>query len=316
MAHDRIRNILMNASLIILNWNSKELMARNLPSVVAAARWDGGNHEVIVVDNGSNDGSCPWVRANLPDVRLIQLSRNRGFGSGNNHGVQIATGDIVVLLNTDMEVAPNFLSELLPHFACDNVFAVGGKMLKPNGELAFANHTRAKIHGGLLTIDSEFDPTALNEPSEQFHAQGGGSAFHREKFLTLGGFDPLFDPGYWEDVDLSCRAREQGWRIMYEPKSIIYHTEHGSTQGRLLFLIALVHRNRWLFHFKHTANCCTLGPQIMAATRLMLTELLQERFTTLLGLTWTLTKLHRLLISRVRHSPACSLRHLTIPRIG
>jgi hypothetical protein len=99
-------------SIIILNWNGKDLLAEGLPSVIEAVQRDGRPHEILVVDNGSSDGSQEYLRAAFPRVRILELPENRGFARANNLGVQAARHDIVVLLNNDMVVDPGFLRPL------------------------------------------------------------------------------------------------------------------------------------------------------------------------------------------------------------
>ena len=102
------------ASLVIPNWNGRELLARFLPSWVAAIAEHPGS-EVIVVDNGSTDGSADWIRVASPEVRCWR-SKNLGFGGGSNAGFRAAKNDVVVLLNSDMRVEPDFLAPLLDGF--------------------------------------------------------------------------------------------------------------------------------------------------------------------------------------------------------
>ena len=111
------------ASLVIPNWNGRDLLERFLPSWIAAIANHPGS-EIIVVDNGSDDGSAEWIAANYPQVRVLALKENLGFGGGSNAGFQAAQNDIVVLLNSDMRVEPDFLAPLLEGFADAAVFAV------------------------------------------------------------------------------------------------------------------------------------------------------------------------------------------------
>src|SRR5260370_36826317 len=110
-------------SIVIPNWNGRDLLARYLPYVEAAVAGNPAN-EILVVDNGSTDGSVQFLRENFPSVKALALERNLGFGGGSNAGFQAAANDIVVLLNNDMRVEPGFLAPLLAGVTADKVFAV------------------------------------------------------------------------------------------------------------------------------------------------------------------------------------------------
>ncbi len=117
------RPALASASVVIPNWNGKDLLEKYLPSIVEALAGNSGN-EIVVVDNGSTDGSADFVRSHFPQVNLLALPANLGFGGGSNAGFRAAKNDIVVLLNSDMRVAPDFLAPLLEGFHDPEVFAV------------------------------------------------------------------------------------------------------------------------------------------------------------------------------------------------
>ncbi|MDP8990861.1 MAG: glycosyltransferase, partial [Acidobacteriota bacterium] len=112
-----------SAAIVIPNWNGRDLLEKYLPSVVAAAERVAGS-EVIVVDNGSSDGSAEFVRERFPQVRVMALETNLGFGGGSNAGFRAARHDVVVLLNSDMRVEPDFLPPLLQGFSDAQVFSV------------------------------------------------------------------------------------------------------------------------------------------------------------------------------------------------
>ncbi|MBI3282064.1 MAG: glycosyltransferase, partial [Acidobacteria bacterium] len=104
------------ASIVIPNWNGRDLLASYLPSVIEAAAGNPRN-EIIVVDNGSTDGSVELLDQRFPSVRVVRLPRNEGFGGGSNAGFLAARHDVVVLLNSDMRVDPGFLAPLLAGFS-------------------------------------------------------------------------------------------------------------------------------------------------------------------------------------------------------
>src|SRR5882672_10979573 len=111
------------ASVVIPNWNGRDLLEKYLPSVITALAGHPAN-EIIVVDNGSTDGSAEYVRTAFPSVTVLALPTNLGFGGGSNAGFRAAKNDIVVLLNSDMRVERNFLAPLLAGFHDPQTFAV------------------------------------------------------------------------------------------------------------------------------------------------------------------------------------------------
>jgi len=222
----------MKASLIIVNHNGQDLLAKSLPAALEAAQ-QGGGHAVLVADDGSTDDSIEFLCKRFPEVRVLALPK-RGFGAACNASVAAAETEAVVLLNNDVVVSPDFLEPLLENLARPDVFAVGCKFLNPDGSLtdALGNRTSGEWRGGLLYLHHETRPEGLARTCRQLYANGGGMAFSREKWLALGGFDPLYLPIYWEDVDLGYRAWGRGWQVLYEPASVVFH-DQGSTMKRL-----------------------------------------------------------------------------------
>jgi GT2 family glycosyltransferase/glycosyltransferase involved in cell wall biosynthesis len=244
------------ASIIVLNWNGKALLSQGLPSILEAVRVDGRPHEIMVVDNGSSDGSLEYVGKHFPGIRVLALQENLGFAEGNNAGVRAARHDIVVLLNNDMVVDPGFLRPLLRGFGPDT-FAVTSQIylqdsIKKREE---TGRTVAVFRRGMIDYaHREFD----DQPHTRSHypvfwAGGGSSAFHREKFLSLGGFRSIYSPAYVEDADLSYQAWKAGWEVLLAPESVVYH-KHRTSTARLLSpsqLQSLLLRNQFLFIWKN-----------------------------------------------------------------
>jgi GT2 family glycosyltransferase len=221
----------MSATLIIINHDGCQLLKGSAPAALAAAEQAGGCH-VVVADDGSTDDSILYLATTHPEVEVLALP-HRGFGATCNAAVAAAQTEAVVLLNNDVVVSPGFLPPLLDDLAADDVFAVGCKFLNPDGSLtdALGNRTACRWHRGLLYLHHETDPDLLTRTCTQLYANGGGMAFQRSKWLALGGFDPLYRPLYWEDVDLGYRAWGRGWRVLYEPASVVFH-EQGGTMKR------------------------------------------------------------------------------------
>ena len=241
------------ASIVIPNWNGRDLLEKYLPSVIAAAAKH-PDHEVIVVDNGSTDGSAEMLREHFPSVGVLALEKNLGFGGGANAGVEAARNDIVVLLNSDMRVAEDFLAPLLAAFSDPHVFAVACQILfsDPAKRREETGLTEGRWRRGSLWVSHRDDPL-LDRPFPCFYAGGGSAAFDRRKFLALGGFDELLAPFYFEDTDLGFLAWKRGWSVLYEPRSIVWH-EHRGTIGRtfsLSYIEGVLGKNRLLFCWKN-----------------------------------------------------------------
>ncbi len=169
------------ASLVIPNWNGRDLLERFLPSWSEAIAARPGS-EMIVVDNGSTDGSAEWVRAHFPEVRVIALDRNLGFGGGSNAGFEAATNDVVVLLNSDMRVETDFLGPLLSGFTDEKVFAV-------SCQIFLGDRSRRREETGLTQAwwkDGALRVTHVEDPKVDrifpcFYGGGGSCAFDRRK---------------------------------------------------------------------------------------------------------------------------------------
>lgn len=222
----------MKATLIIINHNGRDLLAESVPAALAAARRAEG-HAVMVADDASTDDSVEFVRRQFPEVLVLALPK-RGFGAACNAGVAAAETEAAVLLNNDVVTTPDFLDPLLAGLSQPEVFAVGCKFLNPDGSLtdALGNRTSGRWDRGLLYIHHETRAERLQSTFPQLYPNGGGMAFWRDKWAALGGFDPLFRPFYWEDVDIGYRAWGRGWRVLFEPASVVYH-DQGSTMARL-----------------------------------------------------------------------------------
>ena len=222
-------------SIVMLNWNGKRLLESSLPALERAVRFTRQEHEIILVDNGSSDDSVPWLREHHPKVRVIALPENLGFGEGNNRGVEAARHEIVVLLNNDMVVSEDFLSPLLQGFGDAQVFAISSQIVFPEGKRREeTGNTQARFKSGYLHLSHE--PVLPCHYSRRYlpvlWAGGGCSAFHRRRFLQLGGFSPLFSPCYCEDTDLSYRAWRRGFKVLLAAHSKVLHQHRSSSSAR------------------------------------------------------------------------------------
>ncbi|WP_321474016.1 glycosyltransferase [uncultured Paludibaculum sp.] len=255
------------ASVVIPNWNGKHLLEKYLPSVVTAMNGHPRN-EVIVVDNGSTDGSADFLRDFFPTVRCIALPRNLGFGGGSNTGFREATNDIVVLLNSDMRVDAGFLQPLLDGFTNEKVFAVSCQIFfsDPHKRREETGLTQAWWSQGALRVRHYDDPN-IDRPFPCFYGGGGSCAFDRRKFLELGGFDHVMKPFYLEDTDLGFMAWKRGWQVLYQPHSKVWH-EHQGTIGKKFsrnYIESVVAKNFLLFAWKNIHEPARLANHFLYA---------------------------------------------------
>ncbi|MBR5132954.1 MAG: glycosyltransferase family 2 protein [Alistipes sp.] len=246
---------MVRLSVVILNWNGRHHLERYLPSVVANTS---GDAEVIVADNGSTDDSLQWLRLTYPDVRVICLDRNYGFAGGYNRALKEVDSEYVLLLNSDVEVTPNWWQPLVN--VLDNnadVAAVAPKLLADTerGKFEYAGASGGFIDylgypfcRGRILSSVESDEGQYDDSREIFWASGAAMCCRRELFLELGGFDEDFF-AHMEEIDLQWRMQLAGYRIMVEPRSVVYHFGGGTLPAspRKIFLN---HRNNLAMLFK------------------------------------------------------------------
>lgn len=243
----------MRVGVVISSFNGLHLLERYLPFLFGALH--GFEYEVVVVDDGSRDRTSEFIEAEYPSIKLIELKKNRGFAIANNTGAKMSTGDVILFLNNDVRVTEDFLAPVCGHFENPDVFAVSPRVLLPRyGNDVNEGFSTARFCRGMFELEfPEMNKERLySRPVFSLYATGGAMAVNRRKFLSLGGFDDMFSPFYCEDMDLCYRAWKRGWKIIYEPNSVVYHY-HQSTTGRLLSqrkIDAVIGKNRLLFMWK------------------------------------------------------------------
>jgi len=255
------------ASVVIPNWNGRDLLEKYLPSVETALSGNPEN-EIIVVDNGSTDGSVNFLRRNFPAVKVIARPANLGFGEGSNLGFRQARNDVVVLLNNDMRVDAGFLPPLLEGFADKTVFAVSCQIFftDPQKIREETGLTQGWWQDGALRVRHRVDPE-IKDLYPCFYGGGGSCAFDRHKFLELGGFDSLLAPFYLEDTDLGYLAWKRGWKVLYQPRSVVYHEHRGTIGARFTEqqIQAVLKKNFLLFCWKNIHDWRQLASHFLFA---------------------------------------------------
>ena len=221
--------VIPQVSVIVVNWNGKALLNDCL---VPLLRQQGAAYEIIIVDNGSSDGSAAWVRKKFPQIKLVQLSSNQGFTGGNLAGLEAAQGEFIALVNNDTRADERCLSELLLPMIRDSQVGISAAKLLLDGTEAINS---AGI--GLTTAAVGFDrgygenKCLYDVPEHVFGACAAGVLYRRSMLEEIGFFDNDFFL-YSEDIDLSFRAQIAGWKCVYVPTAIVYH-KMNTTAGKL-----------------------------------------------------------------------------------
>lgn len=289
-----------NISIVIPNYNGKELLRKYLPSVSNACKhYSLEKTELIIVDDASSDGTVDYLRSHFPLIKLIKQPVNRGFSLSANRGISSAKNGIVVLLNNDVQVAEDFLLFLPQHFEDKNVFAVRLGLEATSGA-GIKNLKNPRI-GGRFRFGFFNVPKEVKDKSDlAFFAGGGAAAFNREKFMKLGGFDKLFSPFYCEDVDLSYRAWKRGWKIIYEPRSLAYH-QGGGTIPKFYtrWSINIIgERNRYFLVWKNITDWKLLLQHLLFIPARLVVSLLKGKITSLIGFIYALKHLKKVIRKR------------------
>lgn len=231
-------------SVVVPNYNSGQLLAKNLPKLGELLKKSGLEHEIIVSDDCSTDDSVALLTG-LHPVRVVTNRQNTGFGTNVDRGIKAAKGEIVFILNaTDtLPEKSDYFKLMLAHFDDPLVFSVAAakkdEMTHGCGEIYFSK-------GFYLHRHKE------NSAATDW-ADGGAQALRKDYYLKIGGFDPIYK-FYWEDVDLGFRAWQAGYKIVYEPRAVLIHQKDEGPiakryNGKERYVMNL--RNQFIFTWKN-----------------------------------------------------------------
>ena len=273
-------------SVVILNWNGRRHLEHFLPSVVEhSLKMEGV--EVVIADNNSTDDSLLWLALNYPTLRIVRLEQNYGFAGGYNRALKQIESDYYLLLNNDVEVSDGWLAPLIEVLDTESdVAAVAPKLLSANrrNEFEYAGASGGFIDylgypfcRGRILSTLEQDCGQYDTRRDIFWGSGAALCCRAELFHALGGFDEDFF-AHMEEIDLQWRMQLAGWRIVVEPRSVVYHLGGGTLQ-QSAHKIYLNHRNNLAMLFK----CASPMQRAVVAVVRPMTDML-EAFVNLVTL--------------------------------
>ena len=224
----------MTATVVVPSWNGADRLSRLLPSL-------GDSAQVLVVDNGSSDGTTELLATRFPDVDVLRLQRNEGFSRAVNRAALVAAGDVLVLVNDDCVCEPSFVERLAAAVDPGASAVMAAGVLLEAGDPGIVDTAGMELDDTLLVFDylNGLPVSALDGAAAPLGPSGAAAAFDRSAFLGVGGFDErLF--AYWEDVDLVLRLRRAGavCATAYDARAVHSHSATlGSGSARKNYLV-------------------------------------------------------------------------------
>jgi hypothetical protein len=247
-------------AVAVISWNTRELLRRCLATAVAESPG-----EVVVVDNGSSDGSVEMVRAEFPSVRLEVLPGNPGYGAAANIAFSRCDAEYLLLLNSDTELGSGTLAALIAHLdRCPRAGIAGPRLLNPDRSLQkstfpfpsplvplFKRRPLADLVAVVPRLRENFVGAWEHDYTRTVPwVLGAALAIRRSAFQAVGGFDESFVM-YYEEVDLCYRMRQAGWEIHFTPAAEVIHVGGASTSQRRPEMLARLGLSEVDFHRRH-----------------------------------------------------------------
>lgn len=216
----------MSLSVIIPNYNGAEILKKSLPHLLSVLEdYKHLDVEIIISDDSSSDNSIEIINEIIKNdekgvkIKLVETGENKGFSGNVNNAVRFATKDLLVLLNTDVLPEKNFLKPVLEIFKKEKVFAVGCLDKSYEGEKVIDRGRGIGVWRKALLVHGK----GSDDKNSTLWVSGGSGIFRRSIWNKLGGLYEIYDPFYWEDIDLSYRAKKSGYNIYFEKGSIVKH---------------------------------------------------------------------------------------------
>ncbi len=243
-------------AVVILNYNGRHFLEKFLPSVISYS----SDYEIVVADNASNDDSVMFLKENFPQISIIQHTTNHGFAGGYNEALRKIDAKYYVLLNSDVEVSPNWINPIFELMEQNTSIAacqpkIRNYFAKNDFEYAgaaggYIDHLGYPFCRGRIFDQIEADFGQYDDIKEVFWATGAAMFVRASDFHAVGGFDATFF-AHMEEIDLCWRLKLSGKKIFYHPQSIIYHVGGGTLAKSNPRKTFLNYRNGLLMLYKN-----------------------------------------------------------------
>ena len=245
-------------SIVLPNYNGRKLLEKNLPSVFNAVKRY--SHEIIIVDDNSNDDSVYFLEQSYPQITIIRSDVNCGFSSTCNKGISASKMDLVCIVNTDVTFTDDYFDNAAKYFTQPDIFAVKGDIINYRDNFSdVINIEKTSLlyyKRGFLRFNQRTEPDSKAfsaKINSQFVLLGCCFVCRRDILQSLNGFDEIYSPFYWEDADLAIRSLEDGYRLIYDKDCRVYHqlsstfSNYRSNNHRRL----ISNRNKFIFTWRH-----------------------------------------------------------------
>lgn len=246
-------DIRKSISIVIPNYNGKHLLMEYLPYTLQAIKNTGVVFEIIVVDDCSNDGSVEFMKTEYPELILLINPENKGFSYSCNRGIEISQYQLILLLNSDVKLAPDYFDPLWKYFLGWDTFGVMGRIIDMESENIQDAGRIPKFNGFKLKTDYFYYTENGGHRLYTFYLSGANALVDAVKLKKIGGFYELFSPFYCEDMELSIRAWKLNWKCYYEHEAICRHQVSASTKNYATskWVKSIYYRNRFYLHAIH-----------------------------------------------------------------
>jgi GT2 family glycosyltransferase len=207
-------------SIVIPNYNGSHLLKEYLPYTLAAIKNAGVNYEIIIVDDCSTDGSVEFIKSDYSFIKLIVNSEYKGFSYSYNQGITAAQFELILLLNSDVKLSPDYFEYQWKYFTRWDTFGVMGRIVDMKGEHIQDAARVPKFDGFKIKTDYFYYTNKENDRLYTFYLSGSNALIDAAKLKQIGGFYELFSPFCYGDMELSIRAWRLNWKCYYEHKSV------------------------------------------------------------------------------------------------